>query len=370
MATADRSKGNDQEKAADKKADISAREERIGIQLKNARSDKNLSLTDVAEELKIRKNYLEAIEQGLFSDLPGPTYAIGFVRSYAKLLDLDQVAIVERFRSEIAGLEKETELHFLIPENERRFPGVAVIGASLALAAAVYGGWYVMAGRTGGEAAVASTAGAKSGKAAIAKSGAKSRRGKSGRAKVATTGKESIKPADSKTKPAVKTVPGKEAESGGLTVKPAVARGPGVISEAALRATTDRTAQERARTAAIKAAAVARHKAALEARRKAAEKAKLAQAAGPVSGKARIVLKATETTWVKLQLTDGTMVFSRILKAGEVFPVVQNRVLLLTAGNAGGLRIVVDGRVLPALGPTGAVRQNIRLDADALLASR
>ncbi len=64
------------------------------------------------------------------------------------------------------------------------------------------------------------------------------------------------------------------------------------------------------------------------------------------------------------------MVFSRILKAGEVFPVVQNRVLLLTAGNAGGLRIVVDGRVLPALGPTGAVRQNIRLDADALLASR
>jgi cytoskeleton protein RodZ len=363
MATADRSRGKDQEETAEKKAGTTAREERIGIQLKNARSDKNLSLTDVAEELKIRKNYLEAIEQGLFSDLPGPTYAIGFVRSYAKLLDLDQVAIVERFRSEIAGLEKETELHFLIPENERRFPGMAVVGASLALAAAVYGGWYVMAGRTGGEAAIASTAGAKSGKATASKS----RRGKS---KIATTGKESIKPTDSKTKPAVKTVPGKEAESGRLTVKPAVARGPGVISEAALRATTDRTAQERARTAAIKAAAVARHKAALEARRKAAEKAKLAQAAGPVSGKARIVLKATQTTWVKLQLTDGTMVFSRILKAGEVFPVVQNRVLLLTAGNAGGLRIVVDGRVLPALGPTGAVRQNIRLDADALLASR
>lgn len=364
MATADRSREKDQEETAEKKADTTAREERIGIQLKNARSDKNLSLADVAEELKIRKNYLEAIEQGLFSDLPGPTYAIGFVRSYAKMLDLDQTAIVDRFRSEIAGLEKETELHFLIPESERRFPGMAVIGASLALAAAVYGGWYVMKGQMGGgDAAIASTAGAKSGKATASKS----RRGKS---KIATTGKESIKPTDSKTKPAVKTVPGKEAESGRLTVKPAVAMGPGVISEAALRATTDRTAQERARIAAIKAAAVARHKAALEARRKAAEKAKLAQAAGPVSGKARIVLKATQTTWVKLQLTDGTMVFSRILKAGEVFPVVQNRVLLLTAGNAGGLRIVVDGRVLPALGPTGAVRQNIRLDADALLASR
>lgn len=360
MATADRSKGNDQEKTADKKAEMSAREERIGVQLKNARSDKNLSLTDIAEELKIRKIYIEAIENGLFSDLPGPTYAIGFVRSYAKLLDLDQTAIVERFRSEIAGLEKETKLHFLVPENERRFPGMAVVGASLALAAAVYGGWYVMAGRTGGEAAVASSTGAKSGKATTAKAG-KSRKG---------TTKAAIKPAESKTKPAVKTVPGKEANFGKATVKVAVATGPGVISEAALRATADRAAQTRARIAEAKAAATARARAALEARRKAAEKAKLAQAAGPVSGKARIVLKATETTWVKLQLTDGTMVFSRILKAGEVFPVVQNRVLLLTAGNAGGLRIIVDGRVLPALGPTGAVRQNIRLDADALLASR
>jgi cytoskeleton protein RodZ len=361
MATADRSRGSDQDKTAKEEASPPAREERIGLQLKNARSDKNLSLTDVAEELKIRKIYIEAIEKGLFSDLPGPTYAIGFVRSYAKLLDLDQVAIVERFRSEIAGLEKETELHFLVPENERRFPGMALVGASLALAAAVYGGWYVMAGRAGGEATVANSAGAKPGKAAPAKSG---------KSKVATTGKEAIKPAETKTKPVSKPAPGKEANAGKLTVKPAIATSPGVISEAALRASADRVAQERARVAAAKAAAAARHKAALEARRKAAEKAKLAQAAGPVSGKARIVLKATQTTWVKLQLTDGTMVFSRILKAGEVFPVVQNRVLLLTAGNAGGLRIVVDGRVLPALGPTGAVRQNIRLDADALLASR
>lgn len=357
MATADRSRGNDQQKTAEETAETPAREERIGIQLKNARSDKNLSLTDVAQELKIRQNYLEAIEKGLFTELPGPTYAIGFVRSYAKLLDLDQTAIVERFRSEIAGLEKETELHFLVPDHEKRFPGMAVVAASLVLGVAVYGGWYLMKGQMGG-AEVASTAGGKLGKAKVVKS----RGGKSGT-------KASIKPAETKTKPAMKTVPGKEA-AGRLSVRPAVATGPGVISEAALRASVDRSTQERARAAARRKAEAKRAAAALEARRKAAAKAKLAQAAGPVSGKARIVLKATQTTWVKLQLTDGTLVFSRILKAGEVFPVVQNRVLLLTAGNAGGLRIVVDGRVLPALGPTGAVRQNIRLDADALLASR
>jgi len=364
MATAERSREDSQKNAASETAETPIREERIGLQLKNARCDKNLSQTDVAEELKIRKEYIEAIEKGLFSDLPGPTYAIGFVRSYAQMLELDQAAIVERFRSEIAGLEKETKLHFLVPDNERRFPGMAVVGASVALAVAVYGGWYLMAGQSGGESAIASTAGAKSGKATTKKATKTANPGDKGSAKA------SIKPPVTKTKPAAKPVPGKEAEAGKFTVKKAVAAGPGVISEAALRANTDREAQERERIAKAKAAVAARAAAALEARRKAAEAAKLAQASGPVSGKARIVLKATETTWVKLQLTDGTMVFSRILKAGEVFPVVQNRVLLLTAGNAGGLRIVVDGRVLPALGPTGAVRQNIRLDADALLASR
>jgi len=273
------------------------------------------------------------------------------------MLDLDQTAIVERFRSEIAGLEKETQLHFLVPESEKRFPGMALIGASVALAAAVYGGWYLMTSRSAGEPSVASTAGAKPGKAKLAKSGK-------------APAKAVIKPTETKTKPAANAASGKEANAAAINVRPAVAMAPGVISEAALRATVDRETEERARLAKIKEETAARAKAALEARREAAEKAKLAQAAGPVSGKARIVLKATETTWVKLQLTDGTLVFSRILKAGEVFPVVQNRVLLLTAGNAGGLRIVVDGRVLPALGPTGAVRQNIRLDADALLASR
>ncbi|MDH3234690.1 MAG: helix-turn-helix domain-containing protein, partial [Alphaproteobacteria bacterium] len=169
MATAERSREDSQKNAASETAETPIREERIGLQLKNARCDKNLSQTDVAEELKIRKEYIEAIEKGLFSDLPGPTYAIGFVRSYAQMLELDQAAIVERFRSEIAGLEKETKLHFLVPDNERRFPGMAVVGASVALAVAVYGGWYLMAGQSGGESAIASTAGAKSGKATTKK---------------------------------------------------------------------------------------------------------------------------------------------------------------------------------------------------------
>jgi cytoskeleton protein RodZ len=378
MATANRRRANNQDDTPGETADTPNREERVGLQLRNARRSKNLSLTDVAQELKIRKVYIEAIEKSQFSDLPGPTYAIGFARSYAQLLDLDRDLIVERFRSEIAGLEKVTELHFLLPSKEKRIPGFALVGASLVLAAAVYGGWYLMSSPTGIGGLLDSASRAKPAKTkSVVKTGKHGGKGTANAVAKPPAGKSGR---NTKARPG-KAHPGKDAEAVKATLKPAVATGPGVVSEAAVRASADRVARGRARTSRQKAAMerAAAHKAAQKiaveqaAKRKAAQAAEAAKRAGdsgPVSGKARIVLKATQTTWVKLQLTDGTLVFSRILKAGEVFPVVQNRVLLLTAGNAGGLRIVVDGRVLPALGPAGAVRQNIRLDADALLASR
>ena len=76
----------------------------IGQMLRAARLNKGLSLTAISKNLKIKKSFIDAMEKERYGDLPGPTYAIGFVRSYAKLLDLDQVAIVERFRSEIAPM--------------------------------------------------------------------------------------------------------------------------------------------------------------------------------------------------------------------------------------------------------------------------
>ncbi|MEI9886891.1 MAG: putative PEP-binding protein [Rhizomicrobium sp.] len=48
--------------------------------------------------LKIRKDHLEAIEEDRLDALPGRTYAVGFVRSYADYLGLDVGQCVERFK--------------------------------------------------------------------------------------------------------------------------------------------------------------------------------------------------------------------------------------------------------------------------------
>lgn len=48
-----------------------------------------LSLADVERDTRINRAYLEAIEDGRFTDIPAPIYARGFVRSYARHLGLD-----------------------------------------------------------------------------------------------------------------------------------------------------------------------------------------------------------------------------------------------------------------------------------------
>ena len=56
----------------------------IGALLRASRIRRGEGLRDVADQLRIRFVHLEAIEDGRFENLPGATYAIGFIRTYAE----------------------------------------------------------------------------------------------------------------------------------------------------------------------------------------------------------------------------------------------------------------------------------------------
>jgi len=62
----------------------------------------------------------------------------------------------------------------------------------------------------------------------------------------------------------------------------------------------------------------------------------------------------------------GTVLLNRTMKAGETWPVPPRTDLLLTAGNAGGTDILVDGILTPSLGASGAVRRDLPLDVDQI----
>jgi cytoskeleton protein RodZ len=68
-----------------------------GETLRAARESKNWSLSSVAKQLNLSERSLTQIEAGDFSQLPGHTFARGYVRAYAKLLGLDQNRLVQQF---------------------------------------------------------------------------------------------------------------------------------------------------------------------------------------------------------------------------------------------------------------------------------
>ena len=114
-------------------------EQPVAEVLKGTREQYGRALRDVAAVLNIRYVYLEAIEAGEFDKLPGTAYAIGFVRSYADYLGLDSKDLVRRFKAEVAGLSKQTQLVFPTPVPEGKVPGGALILVSVLCLALAYG---------------------------------------------------------------------------------------------------------------------------------------------------------------------------------------------------------------------------------------
>jgi len=78
----------------------------IGSILRQQRENKKLNLEKIAEELKIRPQYLEALEKDQFELLPGKLYQRSFLKAYAQFLNLDQDHILKMF--EQYGSSKES----------------------------------------------------------------------------------------------------------------------------------------------------------------------------------------------------------------------------------------------------------------------
>ena len=73
----------------------------VGQKLEEARKRKGVSLREVSESTKIRGDYLSAIESGNVKINLPEVYLRGFVRLYAKFLDLDQDAMVAELDNDL-----------------------------------------------------------------------------------------------------------------------------------------------------------------------------------------------------------------------------------------------------------------------------
>jgi cytoskeleton protein RodZ len=72
----------------------------VGARLTQLRESKNWSIDDVSARLKVSSAKLRALEAGDISQLPDTTFALGVVRSYAKMLGADPAPFTQALRRE------------------------------------------------------------------------------------------------------------------------------------------------------------------------------------------------------------------------------------------------------------------------------
>ena len=113
-----------------------------GERLRAAREAMGMSVDDVSSKTRIPKRHLETIEDGDFAVLPGRTYAIGFSRSYARAVGLNDEEIVNDVREQL-GIEDPAERlrdGTMQTEDPTRLPSRGLVFGSIVAALVLLAG--------------------------------------------------------------------------------------------------------------------------------------------------------------------------------------------------------------------------------------
>ena len=115
--------------------------------MREAREARGLSLEQLAAETRIPQRHLQTIEAGEFSALPARTYAIGFSRTYARAVGLDDADVAERVRAELDAqdLEPRNRVAGFEPGDPARVPSRALGWLSVVAVVLVLAGLFFAA---------------------------------------------------------------------------------------------------------------------------------------------------------------------------------------------------------------------------------
>jgi len=299
--------------------------ETVGQDLRAARIRRGDDLAAVSRALKIRKDHLDAVENDRLDDLPGRTYAIGFVRSYARYLGLDANGLVERFKAEISGRGEEQALQAstLHDDEGRRLPQGWRILAGVIGVALIWGVWHIFfSGRDAAPPVPPPPSLARI---------------------------EAPKPAPPPPvqPPAAETTPSPSVTTPLPAAPPPQAAAPAPKPNVAALATSTQ--------AGVTGPAVP------------GAPSQSSQVYGQQNRDgARVVLRARGATRITVRGSDGRLWINRDLAPGEVYYVPNLPGLTLAVSNAGAVEASVDGKALGRVGSDSQVLGRVSLDPQSL----
>lgn len=349
---------------------------RLGDLMRGERATLGKSLLDVQRELKIKATYIAAIENADLSAFETPGFVAGYVRSYARYLAMDPEWAFERFcaeagythphglssaaapqqlaksrlRSEFSDPLGDPNASF-IPRGEAIWshiePGaLGSIAVLVALIGAIgYGGWSVLqevqrvqlapvdeAPTVLAEIDPLSNAGAAAPQIAVARPAEPA-----AEAVASAEGSAPVDVMDRLYRPQALDVPVLTSRDGPIAaINP---REAGVLAEVA-EASAVETAIDQAVEDEVQVIAEA---------------------------KQGVEVLAVRPSWVRVNAADGTVLFEKILDAGEryVVPPLETAAVFRT-GNSGSIYFVVDGVTYGPAAPGANVAKDIQLSPEAL----
>ncbi|MDB5733923.1 MAG: hypothetical protein JWN16_560 [Alphaproteobacteria bacterium] len=315
--------------------------ETVGQDLRAARLRKGEEIASVSRALKIRKDHLEALEEDRLEDLPGKTYAIGFVRSYARHLGLDSSIYVERYKQDISGRpeEQSREPAPIHQDEGRRLPQGWRIIAGVVVILLLYGGYKLF------------TAGGDTNQPTPpAPSLSPPKQAAAPKPQPVTVPPQTATPS-----PAADSAPAPDSQA---SATPPPAAGPSSpatrITPPAAAPTGPDVAQPAALNGAQKQAAVP-------------PAPSNGQTYGAGNASPRVILRARTDTRLTVRGQDGQIYLNRDLKAGDVYRVPNLPGLSMATSNAAGLEVDLDGIALGRAGQSQQVLGRVSLDPQSLV---
>lgn len=108
----------------------------LGEKLSKFRSEARLTIADMAKATKIQAKYIDSLEKGLYEKLPADVYVRGYLRSYARYLNIDEgtlIRLYEQERNIKTNIRPESPLSNVFDKKTKRTytlsPRTLILGA-------------------------------------------------------------------------------------------------------------------------------------------------------------------------------------------------------------------------------------------------
>lgn len=305
-----------------------------GELLRLAREKRDWSQAEVARKLNLTVSSLNHVETGAFDKLPGHTFARGYIRAYAKLMDLDQAALVDAFDRYTGTHAKGSDVHSLgrIEEPVRLSHNI-LRGVSLLLLVAVVGGgffWWQDQGSLRGKDLA---------KIALEHVEVES-----------ADGTTQIHPLDEPEDQAVSA--GQQAESAPLALEqgaaeqPAAAEQAPVSSEAAIAAAPAPAQQAPVQSAPAASPAPATPPVQATAAPAPAPAVTATEPAAVPAGSAKVAIQFTADCWTQVSDGNGKVLFSAIKRKGDNLELTGKPPFAVRLGFARGAQVSYNGQAV------------------------